>query len=95
MQVRDTFPQLSDNSHVTTKRRTPMPARSKDQQEAMAIAEHAPEKLYKRNRGLLKMTTAELHEYVATPRRGLPERKNGRRKPGLLLRGDHDYTRGR
>ena len=51
-----------------------MPAKSKDQQQAMAIAEHAPGKLYARNRGLLKMTRSQLHEFAATKRKGLPAR---------------------
>ena len=33
---------------------------------ASAIAEHHPEKLYKRNQGLLKMTKAQLHDFAAT-----------------------------
>lgn len=51
-----------------------MPAVSKAQQIAMAIAEHNPKKLYGRNRGLLKMSKGQLHDFAATPRRGLPER---------------------
>ena len=51
-----------------------MPAVSKAQQEAMAIAEHAPTKLLKRNRGLLKMSHQQLHEFASTPRGGLPEK---------------------
>lgn len=51
-----------------------MPAKSKDQATAMAIAEHAPGKLYARNRGLLKMTRSQLHEFAATKRKGLPTR---------------------
>jgi len=43
-----------------------MPAKSKAQRQVMAIAEHRPEKLYKRNRGLLSMTKSQLHEYAAT-----------------------------
>ena len=43
-----------------------MPAKSKAQQQVMAIAEHEPEKLYKRNRGLLKMTKGQLHEFAST-----------------------------
>ena len=50
-----------------------MPARSKKQQEAMAIAEHAPGKLYARNQGLTKMSHSQLHDFAATPRTGLPE----------------------
>jgi hypothetical protein len=52
-----------------------MPSVSKKQQEVMAIAEHNPGKLYKRNRGLLKMGHKDLHDFAATPRKGLPEKK--------------------
>ena len=50
-----------------------MPAVSKKQQIAMAIAEHEPDKLNSANRGLLKMTYSQLHDFAATPRKGLPE----------------------
>jgi len=49
-----------------------MPAVSKKQQEAMAIAEHAPQKLYAKNRGLLKMTHQQLHDFASTKRTGFP-----------------------
>ncbi len=52
-----------------------MPAVSKKQRQLMAIAEHQPEKLYKRNRGLLKMSKAQLHDYASTSDKGLPKRK--------------------
>lgn len=52
-----------------------MPAVSKAQQELMAIAEHSPGKLYARNRGLLKMSHQQLHDFAATKRKKLPERK--------------------
>jgi len=52
-----------------------MPSTSKAQQQAMAIAEHEPSKLYAKNRGLLKMTKSQLHDFAATKRKGLPERK--------------------
>lgn len=52
-----------------------MPSVSKKQQEAMAIAEHEPKKLYSKNRGLLKMTHQQLYDFAATPRAGLPEKK--------------------
>lgn len=51
-----------------------MPAVSKDQRKAMAIAEHAPEKLYKRNAGLKKMTHKQLHEFATTPEKNLPNK---------------------
>ena len=50
-----------------------MPSVSKRQQEAMAIAEHEPGKLLPRNRGLLKMSHKQLHDFAATSRKGLPE----------------------
>ena len=53
-----------------------MPATSKAQQEAMAIAEHNPSKLYSRNRGLLKMSHKQLHDFAATKRKGLPAKKS-------------------
>ena len=51
-----------------------MPAVSRNQQVAAAIAEHHPDKLYKRNRGLLEMEHDDLHEYASTKRRRLPQR---------------------
>jgi hypothetical protein len=55
-----------------------MPSSSKKQQEAMAIAEHEPTKLYSKNRGLLKMSHKQLHDFASTKRKGLSEKKNGR-----------------
>ena len=52
-----------------------MPAQSKAQQEMMAIAEHDPGKLYARNRGVLKMSMGQLHDFAATGRKGLPMKK--------------------
>lgn len=49
-----------------------MPAKSKAQQMAMAIAEHHPEKLYARNRGMLQMTKQQLHEYASSSAKNLP-----------------------
>ena len=51
-----------------------MPARSKAQQQAAAIAEHEPGKLYERNKGLLKMDKEELHKFSSTKRAGLPKK---------------------
>ena len=52
-----------------------MPATSKAQQTAMAIAEHSPGKLYKRNSGLKSMSAQQLHDFASTSRKGLPKRK--------------------
>ena len=43
-----------------------MPAVSSAQRMAMAIAEHNPSKLYKRNKSLLKLSKQQLHEYAST-----------------------------
>jgi hypothetical protein len=45
----------------------------------MAIAEHDPSKLYKRNRGVLKMSHKELHDFASTPRKRLPKHKSSHR----------------
>lgn len=52
-----------------------MPAISQKQRAAIAIAEHHPEKLLPRNRGLLRMNKEQLHEFAATPAKGLPKYK--------------------
>jgi hypothetical protein len=52
-----------------------MPALSIKQRRAMAIAEHHPAKLKANNRGLLKMTHQQLHDFASTPERGLPRKK--------------------
>jgi hypothetical protein len=49
-----------------------VPAVSQKQAIAMAIAEHSPEKLNSANKGLLKMSHQQLHDFAATPRRNLP-----------------------
>jgi hypothetical protein len=51
-----------------------MPSVSKAQQMAMAIAEHNPSKLYERNKGLLKMSHQQLHDFASTSRKELPKR---------------------
>ena len=55
-----------------------MPAESKAQQIATAIAEHHPEQLNKENRGLLDMTHEQLHDFASTPRKGLLSYKHAR-----------------
>lgn len=49
-----------------------MPAKSQAQQIAMAIAEHHPEQLNEKNKGLADMTHQQLHEFASTPRKDLP-----------------------
>lgn len=42
---------------------------TKNQQIIARIAEHAPEKLHKKNKGVLSMTRDELHEMATGPRK--------------------------
>jgi hypothetical protein len=55
-----------------------MPASSQAQQIAMSIAEHEPGKLYGKNKGMLSMSKGQLHDFAATPRKGLPKRVSKR-----------------
>lgn len=52
-----------------------MPATSKAQKTAAAIAEHHPEELYARNKGLLEMSKEQLSHFASTPEKGLPAKK--------------------
>ncbi len=56
-----------------------MPAVSKAQQQAMAIAEHAPEKLYARNKGLKEMSKSQLYDFASTSRKGLSQYAHARK----------------
>jgi hypothetical protein len=46
----------------------------------MAIAKHNPTKLFSRNKGLLKMSHSQLHDFATTPEIGLTKKKE---KKGL------------
>ena len=46
-----------------------MPAVSENQRVAAVIAKHHPSKLFKRNRGLLKMSKGELSHFTKKGRR--------------------------
>lgn len=50
-----------------------MPSVSQAQQQLMAIAEHHPEEVKKKNRGILRMTKTQLHDFAATPSKELPK----------------------
>jgi hypothetical protein len=51
-----------------------MPAKSKKQQALMAIAEHNPSKVRGKNKGVLKMSKKQLHDFAATKTKGLPKK---------------------
>ena len=64
-----------------------MPAKSRAQRVAMAIAEHHPEQLYARNKGLAKMSKKDLHDFASTKEKGLPK------KVGRHSREDGEFIR--
>lgn len=53
-----------------------MPAKSDKQRKLMAIAEHEPEKLYDKNRGVLGMTQEQLHDFAST--KNAPKKKKAK-----------------
>jgi hypothetical protein len=62
-----------------------MPAKSKKQQALMAIAEHNPSKLKKKNKGVLKMSKQQLHDFAATKKKGLPDKATKKKKVKLAM----------
>lgn len=54
------------------------PAVSKKQRKAMAIAEHEPGKLYKRNKATKGMSKDQLHDFASTAEKGLPKKAKKR-----------------
>ena len=55
------------------------PSVSKKQRRLMAIAKEAPEKVYKRNKGVAKMSKKQLGDFARTKEKGLPNKK-GKKK---------------
>ena len=52
-----------------------MPAKSTKQRDLMAIAEHHPEMIKQENRGVLKMSHQQLHDFAST--KGLKKKGYG------------------
>jgi hypothetical protein len=48
------------------------PAVSKAQQRLMQIAEHAPSKLYKKNKDVARMSKQSLHDFASGSEKGKP-----------------------
>ena len=57
-----------------------MPSVSRNERITAAIAEHHPEQLNPENRGMLKMSKQQLHDYAATPEKGLSKRVPSRKR---------------
>jgi hypothetical protein len=54
-----------------------MPAVSIAQRRLMALAEHHPEQVRPENRGVLKMSHQQLHDFAATREKSLPDKRTG------------------
>lgn len=68
--------------NVTDLKRQPVPAKSKAQQRLMQLAAHAPDKVFAKNKGVLKMSHNQLHDFSVGSEKGKPEHvaKTFRRK---------------
>ena len=56
-----------------------MPAKTPAQRKLMGLAEHEPSKVYNRNRGVLKMSKEQLHDYAST--KGLTDHPKNHKRP--------------
>jgi hypothetical protein len=45
------------------------------QRKLMGLAEHHPEEVSAKNKGVLSMSKSDLHDFASTPEKGLPKRK--------------------
>jgi hypothetical protein len=61
-----------------------MPARSIAQRRLLAIALHNPSKVKAKNRGVLKMSKSQLHDFATTKETGLAEHINQMKRKGKL-----------
>jgi len=57
-----------------------MPSVSIAQRRLMGLAEHHPEKVYKKNKSILQMKNVALHDFASTPEKGLPYKKKKKRR---------------
>ncbi len=68
-----------------------MPAVSRKQQQAMAIAEHEPGKLYKRNNAMASMSKEQLSEFTSTKGLSKDQKKSTKGSPEFT---DADVSQG-
>lgn len=75
-----------------------MPATSRAQQKLMQIAEHHPSQVYARNRGVLKMSHRQLHDFSVGSEKSKPYYARHTRTGQFKTRGrtrtygSHDWT---
>ena len=70
-----------------------MPAVSKRQRRAMAVAEHHPEMLYAKNKGMAEMSKRELHKFASTKEKGLPSKRK-KNMSGMSMHTEVDCAQG-
>jgi hypothetical protein len=56
-----------------------MPSVSKSQRRLMAIAEHHPDMVQGKNKGVLSMSHQQLHDFASTKEKGLSLHKSNKR----------------
>lgn len=56
-----------------------MPALSIKMRRLMGLAEHHPEQVLKKNRGVLKMSHQQLHDFASTSEENLPLKKKAKK----------------
>ena len=52
-----------------------MPSVSKKQRKLFGLAEHHPEKVSAKNKGVLSMSKKSMHDFASTKEKGLPSKK--------------------
>jgi len=65
-----------------------MPAKSKKQRRLMGLAASDPGKVKPSNRGVLKMTKSQLHDFASTDEKGLPVKVKKEKKQTTTIKPD-------
>ena len=65
-----------------------MPAKSKKQRRLMGLAASDPKKVKPGNRGVLKMTKSQLHDFASTDEQGLPVKVKKEKKQTTTIKPD-------
>jgi len=61
-----------------------MPATSKAQRRLMGLAEHHPDEVYAKNKGVLNMSKNQLHDFAATKEKGMMNHVSSLKSKGIL-----------
>jgi hypothetical protein len=79
------------NREKILKETTMSPSVSRAQQRLMQIAEHHPDKLYAKNKGVAKMSHEQLHDFAAGSEKGKPEHVRKKPDGDRLGSGSHGF----